>query len=175
MTKSNIRQGDVPETDAELEQEIEKLEKRETRKTSPKNERQNKLALITPIMEKGTDDKEAKKTDTAASQKTKKASTKTTATTAKKEVTPQYTHKDLNRNGKTLMSPRIVERVFELKNEGTKNPQISEQLNISVDSVSTVLSGPEWFRVRMIAYGRKTNPNWEYPQRVEQSTEKKGN
>jgi hypothetical protein len=185
MTNINIKQGDIGETDEENDKLIEKMEKRAARKITkqPKNDRQNKLAhvellgkpdtLVSYTERPATNAEETKKvTTTNTNQKAQKASARTTT---KKEVKPQYISKDLNVRGKTLISPHLVERVFALKNEGVKNPQIAEQLNISQGSVSTILSGPEWFRNRMVAYGQKEDPNWTYPQRTEKPTEGKGN
>lgn len=152
MAKLNLKAGDIAETDSENEKLIEKLAKVEENKrqrlaaakgkNSSKNERQ--LKLVEP------------KAPKAKKEKTPKA-----------PVGPQYLSKDLNPRGKTLLTPELVVKVFADKATDLKNPQIAEKYNISQGSVSTILSGPQWFRERMTRYGGE---GWEYPKRAERPT-----
>jgi hypothetical protein len=164
MTQLNIKQGDIPETLDEVDAAITKMEKRAARKTTkvqPKNDRQSKLALVGPAtLEK----KPAAKT--AQTKVAKEVKPKA----AKKPATAQYLTNDLNARGKTLLSPELVVKVFADKESGMKNAEIATKYNISSGSVSTILSGPEWFRSRMTRYG---GLGWTYPTRAEKSTEKK--
>ncbi len=182
MTKLNIRQGDVPETDAEVEAALEKMRKQEARKAeaargkpSAKNQRQSKLSLsqaqaaasgALPQQQDVMGDVLQKSTPGALL-----GAALTQAAKPKKTAKPKAAKKDLNPKGHAFLTPRLVKEVFNAVDGGMSREQASEKFNLSLASVGTVMSPPKWFKVRMT----EVEPGFVYPTRTpkEKTSEKK--